>query len=89
LLSPHAAANFPPETQQIVRGAFADALHVVFIAALVIVVLGVITIALMPGGSAVAIRDAAFGVVDEPLLPDGETVLLGPPATLREADRAP
>ena len=41
------------------RGAFADALHVVFVAALVIVLVGMLTIALMPGGKPTAIRDAA------------------------------
>jgi EmrB/QacA subfamily drug resistance transporter len=76
LLSPRAAAGFPPETQHIVRGAFADGLHVVFVAALLIVLAGAITILLMPRGNAVAMRNAALGVGDEPLLPDGETVLL-------------
>jgi Na+/melibiose symporter-like transporter len=61
LLSPRAAASFPPETQQLVREAFSDALHVVFVAALVIVVVGIATIALMPGGNPLAIRDAAHG----------------------------
>ena len=59
LLSPAAAARFPAETQDLVRGAFADALHVVFVAALVIVLVGMLTVALMPGGKPAAIRDAA------------------------------
>ena len=46
LLSPQAAGRFPAATQDIVRGAFADALHVVFVAALVIVLVGMLTIAL-------------------------------------------
>jgi predicted MFS family arabinose efflux permease len=89
LLSPHAATSFPVQTQDTVRGAFADALHVVFVAALVIVVFGAITIALMPRGSPVALRDAAHGVVDEPLLPDGETILLTQSRTVPATDRAP
>ena len=52
LLSPQAAASFPAATQDIVRGAFADALHVVFVAVFVIVLLGAFTVLLMPRGSA-------------------------------------
>jgi EmrB/QacA subfamily drug resistance transporter len=88
LLSPHAATSFPAETQQIVRGAFADALHVVFVAALVIVLVGAVTILLMPRGSPVAIRDAAQSVVEEPL-PDGESIVLTPSAAVPATDRGP
>jgi len=88
LLSPQAAASFPPETQHLVREAFSDALHVVFAAALVIVVLGIVTIVLMPGGNPLAIRDAAHAVLDEPLLPDGETILISPSA-VSGTDRGP
>ena len=77
LLSPQAAARFPAATQDIVRGAFADALHVVFVAALVIALLGMLTVALMPGGKPTAIRDAARGeTLGEAMLPDGETILV-------------
>jgi hypothetical protein len=78
LLSPQAAARFPPETQHLVRGAFADALHVVFMAALLIAIVGVFTVALMPGGKPTDIRDAAHAAVVEPVLPDGEILLVLP-----------
>jgi len=79
LLSPHAAAAFPAETQHLVRAAFADSLHVVFVAVLVIAVLGLVTIVLMPSGSPRAIRDDAHGLVPEPVLPDGEIILVAAP----------
>jgi MFS family permease len=78
LLSPQAAARFPPETQHLVRGAFADALHVVFVAALVIAIIGVFTVALMPRGKPADIRDAARAEVIEPVLPDGEMLYVLP-----------
>jgi EmrB/QacA subfamily drug resistance transporter len=91
LLSPRVAAQFPAETQDLVRGAFSDSLHVVFVAALAIVIVGAITIVLMPGGNPVDMRNEALGIVDEPVLPDGEAILLGPsplaPAT-GDAERA-
>jgi EmrB/QacA subfamily drug resistance transporter len=80
LLSPQAAARFPAETQDLVRGAFADALHVVFVAALVIVLVGMLTVALMPGGKPSDIRDAAHGVSVESVLPDGEVLLIPDPS---------
>jgi EmrB/QacA subfamily drug resistance transporter len=87
LLSPQAAARFPPATQHIVRGAFADALHVVFVAALVIVILGLLTIALMPGGKPTDIRDAALSeTLPEAVLPDGETILITPTAMALDAE---
>lgn len=78
LLSPQAAARFPAATQHLVRGAFADALHVVFVAALVIVLVGMLTVALMPGGKPADIRDAAHAPVPEAVLPDGEVILVEP-----------
>jgi hypothetical protein len=86
LLSPQAAARFPPETQHLVRGAFADALHVVFVAALVIVLVGMVTVALMPGGKPADIRDAAHAQVVEPVLPDGEMLLVEPTRVAAEAE---
>jgi EmrB/QacA subfamily drug resistance transporter len=83
LLSPQAAASFPAETQDLVRGAFADALHVVFIATLVIAIVGMLTVALMPGGKPTDIRDAAHGMPIESVLPDGEVLLIPEPV---EAD---
>jgi Na+/melibiose symporter-like transporter len=68
LLSPSAMSRFPTETQDLVRGAFSDSLHVVFVAALVIVVAGAVTIVLMPGGNPVDMRNEALGMVDEPAL---------------------
>jgi hypothetical protein len=80
LLSPQAAASFPPETQHLVRGAFSDALHVVFMAALVIVIVGILTVALMPGGKPADIRDAARAPLPEAVLPDGELLVIPDPA---------
>ena len=51
------------------RGAFADALHVVFVAALVIALVGMLTVALMPGGKPADIRDAAHGILPRPCSP--------------------
>ena len=68
------------------RGAFADALHVVFVAALVIALLGMFTVALMPGGKPADIRDAAHGEPSpEAVLPDGETILITPTAVTADA----
>jgi hypothetical protein len=88
LLSPQAAARFPASTQHLVRGAFADSLHVVFVAALVIVMIGMVTVALMPGGKPSDIRDAAHGFVPESVLPDAE-VLVVPTAVEIERDPSP
>ena len=68
------------------RSAFADALHAVFVAALVIVLLGMLAIALMPGGKPTAIRDAARGeTLPEAVLPDGETILIAPTTVTADA----
>jgi EmrB/QacA subfamily drug resistance transporter len=80
LLSPQSTAKFPPAAQELVRHAFADALHVVFVTTFIFAVIGAFTTLLMPRGSAASIRDKAHGlIVDEPLLPDGETILLVSP----------
>jgi len=80
LLSAQTAASFPPEAQDLMRHAFADALHVVFVTTFIIAVIGAVTTLLMPRGSATEMRDRAHGrIVDEPLLPDGETILLTSP----------
>ena len=89
LLSPQAAASFPPETQHLVRGAFSDALHVVFMAALVIVLVGIASVALMPGGKPADIRDAARAPVPEPVLPDGEMLLIEPALHTAEPEPVP
>ena len=89
LLSPAAATRFPAETQDLVRGAFADALHVVFVATLVIALVGMLTVALMPGGKPADIRDAAHGVLPEAVLPDGEMILITPDAERAEVEAPP
>ena len=62
------------------RHAFADALHVVFVTTFICAVIGAFTTLLMPRGSATAMRDEAHDrVVEEPLLPDGETILIASP----------
>jgi hypothetical protein len=77
LLSGQTAQSFPPATQELVRHAFADALHLVFVFTFVIAVVGALTTVLMPRGSAIAIRDAAHGLqLEEPLLPDGESMVI-------------
>ena len=87
LLSPQAAAHFPAATQHIVRGAFADALHVVFVGAVVIVLVGMLTVALMPGGKPADIRDAARGeLLPEAVLPDGEIILITPTGATADAE---
>ena len=73
-----AAKAFPVETQHPVRGAFADSLHLVFVTVFVIVLVGMLTVALMPGGKPADIRDAAHAAVVEPVLPDGELLLVEP-----------
>jgi EmrB/QacA subfamily drug resistance transporter len=88
LLSPSAASRFPAETQDLVRGAFADAPHVVFVATLVIALVGMLTVALMPGGKPADIRDAAHGVLPEAVLPDGEMLVVPGPSQLQADDDA-
>ena len=52
----------------------------VFVTTFIIAIIGAFTTLLMPRGSATALRDQAHGrIVDEPLLPDGETILLTSP----------
>ena len=87
LLSPQAAKSFPPETQDLVRQAFADALHLVFVVTLVAAIIGAVTTLLMPRGRATDIRDAAHGrTVDEAMLPDGETLVITEPLPPSTAD---
>jgi EmrB/QacA subfamily drug resistance transporter len=81
LLSPQTAKSFPPAAQALVRQAFADALHPVFVITMCIAALGALSTLLMPRIKATAIRDDAYGRLDleEPLLPDGETLFVGSP----------
>jgi hypothetical protein len=53
----------------------------------VIAIVGAVTIVLMPRGSPTAMRDAALGMLDEPL-PDGESVLIPPPHVAPSTDIA-
>ena len=53
LLSAQTAKSFPAETQDAVRGAFADSLHLVFVTMFVIAVVGAFTMLLMPRGKPV------------------------------------
>jgi hypothetical protein len=89
LLSPQAAARFPVATQHLVRGAFADSLHVVFVAALAIALVGMLTVALMPGGKPSDIRDAAHGFVPESVLPDAEVLVVPAAVDASPVDASP
>ena len=54
-----------------------------------IVLLGMLAIALMPGGKPTAIRDAARGkTLPEAVLPDGETILITPTGVTADAQGA-
>jgi MFS family permease len=92
LLSPQTAKSFPPETQDLVRHAFADSIHLVFVFVFGVSIVCLFLTFLMPRGSALAIRDAirASGDSDaadsieleerlESVLPDGEILLLANP----------
>jgi len=92
LLSPQTAKSFPPETQELVRHAFADSIHLVFVFVFGVSIVCLFLTFLMPRGSALAIRDAirADGDPDaadaieleerfESVLPDGEILLLANP----------
>lgn len=62
LLAPTDTARaLPAEVQEIVRQAFAGALHSVFVMTLAVVVVGAFTVLLMPRGSATELRDRAQG----------------------------
>lgn len=62
LLSPTATSRtLPSDVQEIVRGAFAGSLHNVFVVTLGVVIVGAVTVLLMPRGSATELRDRAQG----------------------------
>ena len=62
LLAPSTSGNsIPDSAQDLVRGAFAGALHNVFVLTLVVIVVGAISVLLMPRGSATELRDRAQG----------------------------
>jgi hypothetical protein len=54
-------AAIPESAQELVRGAFAGALHNVFVMTMFVVVVGAISVLLMPRGSATELRDRAQG----------------------------
>jgi hypothetical protein len=68
LLAPgEATRQLPASAQDLVRGAFAGALHEMFVMMLVVVVVGAATVVLMPRGSARELRDIAQGSMIEEL----------------------
>lgn len=80
LLSPQAAGRFPERYEAVVRGAFADSLHVVFVVVAVVAVFGVLTTILMPRGRPVhEVVDGLGRTSDEAILPDGETLVIAEP----------
>jgi EmrB/QacA subfamily drug resistance transporter len=90
LLSAQTARAFPVATQEAVRSAFADSLHLVFVAMFVITVLGALTTILVPGGKPQReeVPEHAGHPVDEAMLPDGETLVVAEPLEEREPDVA-
>jgi MFS family permease len=80
LLSPQAATGFPARYEDLVRGAFADSLHLVFVVVAIVAAFGVLTTLLMPGGKP---RYEGFdqpgSTTDEAILPDGETFVIVEP----------
>jgi len=81
LLAPTSSASpVPASAANVVRHAFSDSLHRAFVATFAIACVGILTILLMPRGSATAIRDEAHGhVPEEPLTPEGETFVIATP----------
>lgn len=68
LLAPGSGAQSLPESaQELVRGAFAGALHSVFVMTLFVVIVGAFSVLLMPRGSARELRDRAQGAFVEEL----------------------
>ncbi|GMU79037.1 MAG: hypothetical protein AMXMBFR46_18300 [Acidimicrobiia bacterium] len=59
LLTPGTGQDLPAAVQDLVRGAFAGALHNVFVMTLFVVIAGAFTVLLMPRGSATDLRDQA------------------------------
>ncbi len=81
LLSAQTARSFPAETQDLVRGAFADSIHVVFVFVAIIAVLVLCTTVLMPGGDPRALHDAAQEDIfqEDAVLPDGDAFVIASP----------
>jgi EmrB/QacA subfamily drug resistance transporter len=92
LLSAQTAKSFPVATQDAVRGAFADSLHLVFVTVFVITVLGAFTALLMPRGKPVLdhVPDIHWHPTDEATTPDGETfAIISPMDNNREPEPEP
>jgi len=68
LLGPNGTkAGMSPSAQELIREAFAGALHEVFVMTLIVVVVGALTVLMMPRGSARELRDIAEGAMLEEL----------------------
>ena len=77
LLAPTKSSPIPAGAEHVVRQAFSDSLHRTFVTTFAIACLGILTVLLMPRGSATAIRDRARGhVQEEPLTPEGDTFVI-------------
>jgi EmrB/QacA subfamily drug resistance transporter len=80
LLAPTKSTPIPAGAGHVVQQAFSDSLHRTFVTTFVIACIGIVTVVLMPRGSAVAIRDEAHGhTPEEPLTPEGETFVIATP----------
>jgi EmrB/QacA subfamily drug resistance transporter len=81
LLSAETAKSVPLATQDAVRGAFADSLHLVFVTVFVITVIGAFTALLMPRGKPVLDKgpERHGHPTDDATLPDDETVSITSP----------
>ena len=91
LLSPQAAAAFPDGARDVVQGAFADSLHLVFVVVAVVAAIGALTTVLMPRGKPTAYGMEGPGrTTEEAILPDGETFVIADPYEegRRESGRA-
>jgi EmrB/QacA subfamily drug resistance transporter len=67
LLAPGGSEQLPASAQDVIRGAFAGAIHEVFVLTLIVVAVGAFTVLLMPRGSARELRDIAEGSMLEEL----------------------
>jgi EmrB/QacA subfamily drug resistance transporter len=80
LLAPTKSTPIPAGAGPVVRQAFSDSLHRTFVTTFAIACLGIVTVLLMPRGSATAIRDRARGhVPEEPMTPEGEAFVIATP----------
>jgi MFS family permease len=89
LLSAQTARAFPAETQDAVRGAFAQSLHGVFVTMFVIAIVGALTTLLMPRGrpQRPVVPEFDGHPLDEATLPDGETFAIAQPVADQHEQR--